>query len=155
MHDVETIEAIFARDGVLAQALPGYEVRAEQVAFAQGLADALDAGGHFLGEAGTGSGKSLAYLIPALDPVTSQRPALLRSPLFTIHVVSMLFAYASFALAFVRPVAGETIVGKQRANIAAEIHGLFSARGCYGQPGSSSDRRDGHPTGAPCGPHSW
>jgi ABC-type transport system involved in cytochrome c biogenesis permease subunit len=41
------------------------------------------------------------YLIPALDPVTSQRPALLRSPLFTIHVVSMLFAYASFALAFV------------------------------------------------------
>ena len=55
MHDVETIEAIFARDGVLAQALPGYEVRAEQVAFAQGLADALDAGEHFLGEAGTGT----------------------------------------------------------------------------------------------------
>jgi ATP-dependent DNA helicase DinG len=66
MHDVETIEAIFARDGVLAQALPGYEVRAEQVAFAQGLADALDAGEHFLGEAGTGTGKSLAYLVAVL-----------------------------------------------------------------------------------------
>jgi len=40
-------------------------------------------------------------LIPALDPVVSPRPPLLQSPLFTLHVVSMLFAYASFALAFV------------------------------------------------------
>jgi ABC-type transport system involved in cytochrome c biogenesis permease subunit len=41
------------------------------------------------------------YLIPALDPVVSPRPPLLQSPLFTIHIVSMLFAYASFALACV------------------------------------------------------
>jgi ABC-type uncharacterized transport system permease subunit len=41
------------------------------------------------------------YLIPALDPGASPRPPLLRSPLFTLHVVSMLFAYASFALACV------------------------------------------------------
>jgi ABC-type uncharacterized transport system permease subunit len=40
-------------------------------------------------------------LIPALDPVASPRPPLLQSPLFTLHVVSMLFAYASFALACV------------------------------------------------------
>ena len=40
-------------------------------------------------------------IIPALDPTVSPRPPLLRSPLFTIHVVSVLFAYASFALAFV------------------------------------------------------
>jgi len=38
------------------------------------------------------------YLIPALDPSVSPRPPVLRSPLFTVHVVSMLFAYASFAL---------------------------------------------------------
>jgi ABC-type transport system involved in cytochrome c biogenesis permease subunit len=43
----------------------------------------------------------LLYLIPALDPVASPRPPLLQSPLFTLHVVSMLFAYASFALACV------------------------------------------------------
>jgi ABC-type transport system involved in cytochrome c biogenesis permease subunit len=43
----------------------------------------------------------MLYLIPALDPVASPRPALLQSPLFTLHVVSMLFAYASFALACV------------------------------------------------------
>ena len=40
-------------------------------------------------------------VLPALHPQLEQRPALLRSPLFTIHVLAMLFAYASFALAFV------------------------------------------------------
>lgn len=40
-------------------------------------------------------------ILPALNPLTDERPALLRSPLFTVHVLSMLFAYASFALAFV------------------------------------------------------
>ena len=40
-------------------------------------------------------------LIPALDPSVSPRPPLLQSPLFTVHIVSTLFAYASFALAFV------------------------------------------------------
>ena len=44
---------------------------------------------------------TLLFLIPALDPTVSARPAVLQSPLFTVHVVSMLFAYASFALAFV------------------------------------------------------
>ena len=41
------------------------------------------------------------YVIPALDPQLSPRPPLLRSPLFTVHVVAMLLAYASFALACV------------------------------------------------------
>jgi ABC-type transport system involved in cytochrome c biogenesis permease subunit len=40
-------------------------------------------------------------IIPALDPAVNARPELLRSPLFTFHVLSMLFAYASFALACV------------------------------------------------------
>ena len=41
------------------------------------------------------------YTIPALDPTVSPRPPVLQSPLFTIHIVSMLFAYANFALACV------------------------------------------------------
>ena len=40
-------------------------------------------------------------ILPALHTQIEPRPPLLRSPLFTIHVLSMLFAYASFALAFV------------------------------------------------------
>lgn len=40
-------------------------------------------------------------IMPALDTEVSPRPAVLQSPLFTIHVMSVLFAYASFALACV------------------------------------------------------
>jgi ABC-type transport system involved in cytochrome c biogenesis permease subunit len=40
-------------------------------------------------------------ILPALNTSVDPRPALLRSPLFTVHVLSMLVAYASFALAFV------------------------------------------------------
>jgi ABC-type uncharacterized transport system permease subunit len=40
-------------------------------------------------------------VLPALHPALEPRPALLRSPLFTLHIVTVLFAYASFALACV------------------------------------------------------
>ena len=40
-------------------------------------------------------------VIPALNPAVSPRPPVLQSPLFTVHVMSLLFAYASFALACV------------------------------------------------------
>jgi len=40
-------------------------------------------------------------VLPAFSPDLEPRPPLLQSPLFTIHVLTMLFAYASFALAFV------------------------------------------------------
>ena len=41
------------------------------------------------------------YIIPALDPTVTPRPPLLQSPLFTVHIMSTLLAYASFALACV------------------------------------------------------
>jgi ABC-type transport system involved in cytochrome c biogenesis permease subunit len=44
---------------------------------------------------------AVLYIIPALDPAVSPRPPVLQSPLFTFHVLAMLFAYASFALACV------------------------------------------------------
>jgi ABC-type transport system involved in cytochrome c biogenesis permease subunit len=40
-------------------------------------------------------------VLPAINPTSDPQPALLRSPLFAVHVLSVLFAYASFALAFV------------------------------------------------------
>jgi ABC-type transport system involved in cytochrome c biogenesis permease subunit len=40
-------------------------------------------------------------ILPALHPALAPRPELLRSPLFTLHIVTVLFAYASFALACV------------------------------------------------------
>ncbi len=61
------MDGFFGPGGRLAQVLPGYEPRAEQVALAESVEAALDAGEHLLAEAGTGTGKSLAYLVPALD----------------------------------------------------------------------------------------
>jgi ATP-dependent DNA helicase DinG len=61
----------FGPRGRLAATLPGFEPRPEQAALAQEIADALGRGEHLLAEAGTGTGKSLAYLVPAL--VSGQR----------------------------------------------------------------------------------
>lgn len=41
----------------------------------------------------------LLDIIPALDPTVTPRPPVLQSPLFTLHIMSTLLAYASFALA--------------------------------------------------------
>jgi ATP-dependent DNA helicase DinG len=61
------MHAFFGPGGRLAASLPGFEPRAGQAALAQEVADALERGEHLLAEAGTGIGKSLAYLLPALD----------------------------------------------------------------------------------------
>jgi ATP-dependent DNA helicase DinG len=57
---------VFGPGGALARALPGYEPRPEQAALAEAVDRALATGEHLLAEAGTGVGKSLAYLVPAL-----------------------------------------------------------------------------------------
>jgi ATP-dependent DNA helicase DinG len=60
------MEEFFGPSGRLAAALPGFEPRPEQAALAVAVADSLEAEEHLLAEAGTGTGKSLAYLVPAL-----------------------------------------------------------------------------------------
>src|ERR671923_786958 len=60
------MDDVFAPAGRLAATLPGFEPRAEQAALAEAVAAALAEGEHLLAEAGTGTGKSLAYLVPAL-----------------------------------------------------------------------------------------
>ena len=59
------IERFYAPDGVLSQALPGYEHRPEQTRMALTLAEAFNEEKVAVVEAGTGTGKSLAYLLPA------------------------------------------------------------------------------------------
>jgi ATP-dependent DNA helicase DinG len=61
------MRAFFGPGGRLAASLPGFEPRAGQATLAQEVADALERGEHLLAEAGTGIGKSLAYLVPALE----------------------------------------------------------------------------------------
>ncbi|MCE5197179.1 MAG: DEAD/DEAH box helicase [Negativicutes bacterium] len=57
---------LFARDGLLAQRFPGHEHREGQLAMAEGIDQALNSGQPLAVQAGTGLGKTFAYLIPAL-----------------------------------------------------------------------------------------
>lgn len=56
---------LLAEGGPLAKVLPGYEARPEQLRMADAVEAALGRGEGLLVEAGTGTGKSLAYLVPA------------------------------------------------------------------------------------------
>lgn len=57
---------LFGVAGPLASALPGYSPRPEQIAMARHVAAALDEHRTLIVEAGTGTGKTFAYLVPAL-----------------------------------------------------------------------------------------
>ena len=60
------VAAVFADDGPLARTVDGYEPREGQRAMAGAVADLIDRGGTLVAEAGTGTGKTLAYLVPAI-----------------------------------------------------------------------------------------
>jgi len=60
------LEDIFGHGGPLERTLPGFKVRREQLRMAQRVAAALAAGESLIVEAGTGTGKTFAYLVPAL-----------------------------------------------------------------------------------------
>jgi ATP-dependent DNA helicase DinG len=61
-----SVAAVFAPGGPLAGALDGFEARDAQLQMAAAVADAIAEGGVLLAEAGTGTGKTLAYLVPAV-----------------------------------------------------------------------------------------
>jgi len=60
------VAAAFSPEGALAPAWPGFEPREGQRLMAQAVADMVETGGTILAEAGTGTGKTLAYLIPTI-----------------------------------------------------------------------------------------
>ena len=62
----DAVRALFGAGGPLALALPDFEPRPGQIEMAVAVADAFDRGGVLLAEAGTGTGKTLAYLVPAI-----------------------------------------------------------------------------------------
>ena len=60
------LEAFFADDGSLAKVIPGYQPRVAQIEMAQAIARAIEANQHLIAEAGTGTGKTFAYLVPSI-----------------------------------------------------------------------------------------
>ena len=63
--DESYIESIFSPGGELSKTFPGYEVRDQQIDMALEVVRSINNSKHLVVEAGTGTGKSLAYLIPS------------------------------------------------------------------------------------------
>jgi ATP-dependent DNA helicase DinG len=61
-----TLRSFFGRNGILAGAHPNFEYRPGQLEMAEAVASALTERRHLIVEAGTGTGKTLAYLLPAI-----------------------------------------------------------------------------------------
>ena len=78
-------EAVLGPRGPLARNLPGYEFRRPQVDMASLVWESISAGRHAIIEAGTGTGKSLGYLLPALH---SRRAVLVST--YTINLQEQL-----------------------------------------------------------------
>lgn len=61
----EELEHYFSTNGTLSQHIDNYEYRLPQLEMAKAVTDILNEGGYLLAEAGTGTGKSIAYLLPS------------------------------------------------------------------------------------------
>ena len=63
--DTDRIAGLFGRDGPFADGVSDYELRDEQITMTRAVTQAFNESKHLMIEAGTGIGKSLAYLTPA------------------------------------------------------------------------------------------
>ena len=77
MAESTTLSAsdILGAEGSIAKRLASYEDRPEQLEMAEAVASAIAAKRHLIVEAGTGVGKSFAYLVPAILAATEPIPA--------------------------------------------------------------------------------
>src|SRR5271165_3522596 len=85
---------ILGPSGRIAARLTNYEHRDEQLAMADAVADAIENHHHLVVEAGTGVGKSFAYLVPAIlatgeKPKSGDKEAAPRRVVISTHTISL------------------------------------------------------------------
>ena len=88
-HDDFSIDQVLGDGGLIAQAFSGFETRDEQIQMAKAVKAAFDKGSHLAAEAGTGVGKSFAYLVSAIDRVRQKKGKVLIST-YTINLQQQL-----------------------------------------------------------------
>jgi ATP-dependent DNA helicase DinG len=110
-----TVDDILAPGGLIAQRLPGYERRDEQLDMARAVAEAFAKPQHLLAEAGTGVGKSFAYLVPAILQAVQMRQRAVIST-YTIALQEQLIGKDLPFLSEIMPVPFTAVLGKGRGN---------------------------------------
>lgn len=73
MHDNNLLQTVFGPGGLIARAHDNYEYRDGQVKMSEAITQAFEQKKHLIVEAGTGTGKTLAYLIPAIGYALSSK----------------------------------------------------------------------------------
>ena len=112
--DIDGVERMASADGLLSKHFPGFEYRPEQKQMISSVARAFDEGGHLMVEGGTGVGKSVAYLLPAiLFAVANGRRVVVSTN--TINLQEQLLQKDIPALADALEQAGEISEGSLRA----------------------------------------
>jgi ATP-dependent DNA helicase DinG len=81
-----SVESVLGPQGLVAQKLGSFESRPEQLAMAEAVADAIAGRHHLMVEAGTGVGKSFAYLVPAILAATGDPN---RRVVVSTHTISL------------------------------------------------------------------
>ena len=70
--DPQVVQEVIGPQGTLSEVIAGFERRRQQEQMADAVAEAINVNGQILVEAGTGTGKSLAYLVPAALSATER-----------------------------------------------------------------------------------
>ncbi len=111
------LERIFASNGVFSSRLSNYRFRLQQLDMSRGIAKTLASSGVLVAEAGTGTGKTLAYLVPALlaggKTIVSTGTKALQDQLYRRDIPAVLEALSM-------PV--KTSLLKGRANYVCHFH---------------------------------
>jgi ATP-dependent DNA helicase DinG len=121
------IEQVLSADGLIARSFSGYEFRPQQVQMACAIKDAFVDRRHLVTEAGTGVGKSFAYLTPAIELVHRGKTKVLIST-FTITLQEQLINKDIPFLAESLPQTFTAVLAKGRGNYLCRRRLEFALR---------------------------
>ncbi|HTV48006.1 MAG TPA: helicase C-terminal domain-containing protein [Phycisphaerae bacterium] len=108
-------QQLLSPDGPVARRMANFQLRPQQVKMAAAVDEAFQNSQHLIVEAGTGVGKSFAYLIPAIRQVTQQR----KRVVISTHTISLQEQLIDKDIPFLRAALGEefsAVLCKGRSN---------------------------------------
>jgi len=121
------IQDVLAPGGPIAKSFPGFESRPQQLQMAAAVQKAFLAGRYLVAEAGTGVGKSFAYLVPAIELVLRKAGRVLIST-FTITLQEQLINKDIPFLADCLPRSFTAVLAKGRGNYLCKRRLEFAMR---------------------------